>query len=109
MCRAVKILCVASGGDALLALKRAAVTADWELSPGATSEEEALAQLESERPHVLVVFGEFAGLVGKAREAYPFMRIVADRDVPGATAVAASMEEVRDAVKGLPRPGGPIR
>lgn len=109
MCRAVKVLCVAPGGDALAALKRAAVTADWELSPGATSEEEALAQLESERPHVLVVFGEFAGLVGKAREAYPFMRIVADRDVPGATAVAASMEEVRDAVKGLPRPGGPIR
>ena len=55
------------------------------------------------------MFGDFAGLVGKAREAFPFMRIVADRDVPGATAVAASMEEVRDAVKGLPRPGGPVR
>lgn len=109
MCRALKVLCVAPDGDALAALKRAAVTAEWELSPGATTEEEALAQLESERPHVLVVFGDFAGLVGKAREAYPFMRIVADRDVPGTTVVAASMEEVRGAVKGLPRPRGPAR
>jgi len=109
VCRALKVLCVAPDGDALAALKRAAVTAEWEVSPGATTEREALAQMESERPHVLVVFGDFAGLVGKAREAFPFMRIVADRDVPGATAVAPSMEEVRDAVKGLPRPGGPVR
>lgn len=109
MCRALKVLCVAPDGDALAALKRAAVTAEWELSPGATMEEEALAQLKSERPHVLIVFGDFAGLVGKAREAFPFMRIVADRDLPGATVVAASMERVRDAVKGLPRPGGPVR
>lgn len=109
MCRALKVLCVAPDGDALAALKRAAVTAEWELSPGATTEEEALAQLESERPHVLVVFGDFAGFVGKARETYPFIRIVADRDVPGTTVVAASMKQVRDAVKGLPRPRGPVR
>jgi len=103
------VLCVAPDGDALAALKRAAVSAEWEVSPGAATEQEALARLQSERPHVLVVFGDFAGLVGKAREAFPFMRIVADRDVPGATVVVASMEEVRDAVKGLPRPGGPVR
>ena len=109
MCRALKVLCVAPDGDALAALKRAAVTAEWEVSPGAITEREALAQMESERPHVLVVFGDFAGLVGKAREAFPFMRIVADRAVPGANAIAASMEEIRDAVKGLPRPGGPVR
>ena len=109
MCRALKVLCVAPDGDALAALKRAAVSAAWELTPGATTEDAALAQLEFERPHVLVVFGDFAGLVGKAREAFPFMRIVADRAVPGANAIAASMEEIRDAVKGLPRPGGPVR
>lgn len=109
MCRALKVLCVAPDRERLAALKRAAVSAGWELTPGATTEQEALAQLESERPHVLVVFGDFAGFVGKAREAFPFMRIVADRDVLGATVVVASMEEVRDAVKGLPRPGGPVR
>ena len=37
------------------------------------------------------------------------MRIVADRDMPGATVVATSVEEARGLVKELPRPGGPVR
>ena len=37
------------------------------------------------------------------------MRIVTDRDLPGATVVATSLDEVRGAVEGLPRPGGPVR
>ncbi len=109
MCRALTVLCVAEDPGTLAALKRAAVSAEWELAPGATTEAEALEQLHAERPHVLVVFGPFEGLVRAAREAYPFLRIVADRDLPGATVVAASLEEVRGAVKGLPRPGGPVR
>jgi hypothetical protein len=36
------------------------------------------------------------------------MRIVTDRDVPGATVVATSLEEVRGLVLGIPRPGGPV-
>jgi len=63
MCRALKVLCVAEDAGALAALKRAAVGAEWELAVGATSEEEALAQIGAERPHVLVVFGSFQGLV----------------------------------------------
>lgn len=109
MCRALKVLCVAPDADALAALKRAAVSADWELAAGATDEEAALEQLHGERPHVVVVFGPFEGFVAVAREAYPFLRIVTDRDQPGATVVAASLEEVRGAVKALPRPGGPVR
>jgi hypothetical protein len=109
VCRALKVLCVAPDRVRIAALKRAAVSAAWELTPGATTEDAARAQLESERPHVLVVFGDFAGVVAKAREAYPFIRIVADRDLPGATVIAASLEEVRGAVKGLPRSGGPVR
>ncbi len=109
MCRALKVLCVAPDPEALAALKRAAVSADWELAPGATTEVEALAQLDAERPHILVVFGGFERFVRRAREHHPFMRIVVDRDLPGATAVATSLEEVRGALKGLPRPGGPIR
>lgn len=108
MCRALKVLCVAEDPEALAALKRAAVSAEWELAPGATSEAEALEQLHGERPHIVVVFGPFDGFVRAAREAYPFLRIVADRDLPGATVVAASLEEVRGAIKGLPRPGGPV-
>ena len=105
----MKVLCVADDRDALVALKLAAVSAEWELAPGATSEEEALSQLEVERPHVMVVFGGFAGLIRRARESFPGLRIVSDRDAPGADRVAASLEEVRGAVKDVPRPGGPVR
>lgn len=109
MCRALTVLCVAEDAEALSALKRASVSADWELARGATTEEAALEQLHGGRPHIVVVFGAFEGFVAAAREAYPSLRIVTDRDLPGATVVAASLEEVRGAVKGLPRPGGPVR
>ena len=109
MCRALKVLCVAPDRQALGALKRASVSAEWELAPGATTEDDALTQLEAERPHVLVVFGGFEGLVSRAREGWPYLRIICDRDLPGATVVATAPEEIRDAVKGLPRPGGPVR
>jgi hypothetical protein len=36
------------------------------------------------------------------------MRIVTDRDTPGATVVASSLGEVREAALGLSRPGGPV-
>jgi hypothetical protein len=108
MCRALKVLCVASDAEALAALKRATVSAEWELAPGATTEADALEQLHGERPHLVVVFGDFAHLVAEAHEAFPSLRIVADRDLPGATAVATSLDEVRGALKELPRPGGPV-
>jgi hypothetical protein len=109
MCRALKVLCVAEDADRLAELKRAAVSAGWELSSGATSEEEALAELDSERPDVVVVFGDFGGFVATALDRFPHLRVVADRDLPGASVVATSLEEVRGAIVRLPRPGGPIR
>lgn len=109
MCRALKVLCVATDRDSLTALKRAAVSSDWELAPGATSEDQALVQLEQELPHVLVAFGPYERLIGAVRDRAPAIRVVCDRDVPGADVVATSLEEVRDAVKGRARPGGPVR
>jgi hypothetical protein len=109
MCRALKVLCVAEDGPALAALKRAAVSADWELAPGATNGSDALRQLDEERPHVLVVFGSFEGFIRAAIEAYPSIRVVADRELPGASVVVGSLEDVREAVGGRPRPGGPVR
>ena len=109
MCRAVRVLCVATDREGLSALKRAAVSAEWELAGGAVDEEGALAQIGAERPHVLVVFGPYGSLVDLVRERFPAMRIVADRDLPGADAVATSLEEVRGLVKHRPRPGGPVR
>ena len=108
MCRAFKVLCVAPDREALMALKRAAVAANWELAPGAESQDEALAQLLDHRAHVMVVFGDFDGLAGRAREVYPALRIVADRSLPEADEVVSSLEEVRPAIVGLPRPGGPV-
>ena len=108
MCRALKVLCIAEDPGALAALKRAAISADWELTPGATAPEEAVRQLHEERPHVIVAFGPFEGFVAKALEAYPALRVVSDRDVPGAATVVGSLEEVRSAVLGRPRPG-PVR
>jgi hypothetical protein len=108
MCRALKVLCVAVDRPSLVALKNAAVSAEWELALGATNEPDAVGQLDGERPQILVAFGPFERLVALARDRFPGMRIVTDRDTPGATAMAASLEEVRGLIKGIPRPGGPI-
>jgi hypothetical protein len=108
MCRALKVLCVAPDRERLAALKRAAVSADWELTPGATDEATALHQLDEERPHVVVAVGDVAGFVAEARRRLPYVRIVTDRDVPGASSVVADPADLRDAIRGLPRPGGPV-
>lgn len=108
MCRAVKVLCVAPDVEALRSLKAVAVSAEWELTPGATDLRGALDQLDVERPHLMVVFGPFDELVALAADRFPAMRIVTDRDAPGASAVATSMEDVRGLLSGRPRPGGPI-
>ena len=108
MCRALKVLCVAEGVDALASLKRATVSTEWELTAGATDEAEALRQLHEERPHVVVVFGPFEGFVQRALAAYPALRVLADRAMPGVSVVVASPDEVRGAVLGRSRPGGPF-
>lgn len=111
MCRARRVLCVAPDRDRLSAVKRAAVSADWELSPGATDERAALEQLEAERPHVVVVvdgLGVFDGFVRETRRRHPFLRIVADRPLPEASVVVTNLGDLRAAIEGLPRPAGPI-
>ena len=108
MCRALTLLCVAPDDAALAALKLAAVSAEWELAPGATQERDALDQIDAYRPQAMVAFGPLERLVELVREGFPGMGIITDRDTPGATAVATSLEEVRGLVNGLPRPGGPV-
>ncbi len=109
MCRSLTVLCVAPDGESLLALKRAAVASEWELAPGATTRDDALAQLESEQPHVMVVFGSFEGLVREALDRWPGLRVVADREGVGVGVVVASAAEIREAVVRGPRPPGPVR
>ena len=109
MCRALQVVCVAADAESLSALKHAAVAQDWELTAGATDGDAALAQLEERRAHVLVVWGEFDGLVERARELRPGMRVVA---VAGSVADAdvrvESIDEVRDSILGIPPRGGPV-
>lgn len=108
MCRAVKVLCVASDDEALGALRRATTAAEWELTPGATNETDALGLVDAERPHAMVVFGSYEELVSLVRDRFPAIRIVTDRDAPGTSAVASSPDEVREVLRSLARPGGPI-
>jgi hypothetical protein len=67
MCRALKVLCVAPDDGSLMALKIATVSAEWELTPGATDLRGALDQIDAERPHVMVAFGPFEDLIAIAR------------------------------------------
>lgn len=108
MCRAMKVLCVAQDDEALEALRRATTAAEWELTPGATNEIDALGLVDAERPHAMVAFGSYGELVWLVRDRFPAMRIVTDRDLPGASAVASSRDDVRDLLRSLARPGGPI-
>jgi hypothetical protein len=108
VCRALVVLCVADDREALVALKASTVSAEWELATGAIDLRSALDQIDAERPHVMVAFGDHAELVAIVRDRFPAMRIVVDRDTPGATVVATSIDEVRGVVLGLPRPGGPV-
>jgi hypothetical protein len=107
----LKVLCVAQGRDRLVELKKATVSTNWELVGGVASIEDLPAQLESWRPDVVVI-DEPLG-----REGIPAVRGLMDRvrlvvvggAVDGADGAAASLEDVRNAVLGLPRPGGPVR
>ena len=70
MCRAMKVLCVATDTASLMELKKAAVSAGWELAPGATDEAGAIGQIDAERPHVLVVFGPYERLIALVSERF---------------------------------------
>ena len=110
MCRALQVLCVAGGEPSLDALKRAAVGQEWEVS-GAVGAEAALRELSARSPHILVVWGAFGDLVRQAREASPGLRIVAVGRSPMAEADVnlSSIKDVRNAILGVPPPGGPVR
>ena len=55
-----------------------------------------------------MAFGPFEQLTTLLRERFPGMRIVADRDLPGASVIVSGPEEIREAVKGAPRTRGPV-
>ena len=110
MCRALTVLCAADDRDRLLELKRASVAVEWELAGGATSVEELAAQVADLRPDVVVVDAALGSqAVAEARAAKPGVRVVSVGPLPEADEEATSVAHVREAILGLPRPGGPVR
>jgi hypothetical protein len=111
VCRALQIVCVSAGESSLRSLKKAVTAAEWELTAGATREEDALAQLDGRNAHVLVTWGAFGDLVKRARERHPGLRIIAvgRTEIPDADVNVRSIKDVRDAILGTPPPGGPVR
>jgi hypothetical protein len=104
----MKVLCVATDAESLTALRLASTAAEWELTPGATNETDALGVIDAERPQALVAFGPYERFVDLVRQRFPAMRIVTDREAPGASAVAGSHDGVRTLLRALARPGGPV-
>jgi len=110
MCRALSVLCAAADHAKLSELKRAAVATEWELSGGATSLDELTAQVTDLRPDIVVVDAALGpDAVASAKGAKPGVRVVSLGSLPDADDEAASLDEVRAAILGLPRPGGPVR
>ena len=110
MCRALTVVCCALDDAALQTLKRAIVSTDWELAPGATGAEEAFEQIEDHRAHILVVWGDFPELIREARERFPALRIVLiGPELAEADVTVASVEEAKGAILGSPPVGGPVR
>src|SRR5437870_4438716 len=111
MCRSLKVLCAAPDPERLGSLKRAAVGAEWELVAGARSEAELCEQLVEWRPDVVVIDASLGTeAFERARALRPGARLVAMGETGGPIdAEAGSLDQVRGAILGIPKPGGPVR
>ena len=109
MCRALTVLCAAPGRPALEELKRAAVSASWELVGGAVSTEELLQQLKDLGPDVVVVDGDLPGVdAAEIRRERPRTRVMSLGRLAGADGEAPALGAVREAILGVPPVGGPV-
>lgn len=108
MCRALKILCAAPTPSNLAELKRVTVSVHWELVGGATSDEDLISQIEAWNPDVVVFDSRLGSDVERrVREAKETVRVVVVD--PGEGEDVYKKERIRQAIVGLPQPGGPVR
>jgi CheY-like chemotaxis protein len=107
MCVAARVLCAAPDPESLAALKRAASGAEWEVTGGATSGDEALEHVRTWLPHVLVFDARLGKELGRRAAAlHPGLRTVSVGEAQ-ADLTVGSLEEVRTAVAtSLGRDGG---
>ena len=110
MCRALRVLCAAASQDRLAMLRQASTGVAWEIVGGAEGLEDLARQLESWHPDVVVLDAELGPeAVRSVQRIGPWARMVSLGEVPGVDEVAGSTEDIRSAILGLPRPGGPVR
>jgi DNA-binding NarL/FixJ family response regulator len=110
VCRALKVLCAAPDRERLQELKRATVSAHWELAGGACTVEELVSQVDGSAPDVVVIdVGIGPDAASRVRERRPTARIVSvGGSMDGADAYADA-DTVREVILGVPPVGGPVR
>jgi DNA-binding NarL/FixJ family response regulator len=108
MCFAVRILVVASTRERRMELRRAAVTAEWEVVGEAENLDEAVAKAEALRARFVVLDAAVAGpqpqeIAARLASLRPRVFLVGAGDVPGADAhlPADGLASLRDVLAGL--------
>jgi hypothetical protein len=108
MCTAVRIVVAAAGGERRLELRRAAVTAEWEVVGEADGPEAAYVEAVERRARFLVLDASAAGprpeaLARRLRSTSPNAFVIGVGDVPGvdATVAADGLDGLRDAIRDL--------
>jgi DNA-binding NarL/FixJ family response regulator len=108
MCTAVRIVVAAAEPERRLELRRAAVTAEWEVVGEAADANGAYVEAVERRARFLVLDASAAGsrpeaLVRRLRSTSPNAFVVGVGEVPGvdATVAAGALDGLRDAMRGL--------
>ena len=108
MCTAVRIVVAAAEPERRLELRRAAVTAEWEVVGEAADANAAYVEAVERRARFLVLDASAAGprpeaLVRRLRSTSPNAFVIGVGDVPGvdATVAAASLDGLRDTMRDL--------
>jgi DNA-binding NarL/FixJ family response regulator len=108
MCTAVRIVVAAAEPERRLELRRAAVTAEWEVVGEAADANGAYLEAVERRARFLVLDASAAGprpeaLVRRLRSTSPNALVVAVGEVPGtdATVDAAALDGLRDVIRDL--------
>jgi DNA-binding NarL/FixJ family response regulator len=108
MCTAVRIVVAAAERERRLELRRAAVTAEWEVVGEAADANGAYVEAVERRARFLVLDASAAGprpeaLVRRLRSTSPNAFVVGVGEVPGADATvdAAALDGLRDAMRDL--------
>jgi hypothetical protein len=108
MCTAVRIVVAAAERERRLELRRAAVTAEWEVVGEADGPEAAYVEAVERRARFLVLEASAAGprpeaLVRRLRSTSPNALVIGVGDVPGvdATVAAERLDGLRDAMRDL--------